>query len=191
MAIIVKRTHSRPICHIAASLLIVFPTFSVAGILVGVPVLPVVASSNPRPQISSPSRQAQRSATQHATSTPQKKAVSVIQYRNTQYGFCFSLPEGWKGYSIVVEEWVGSTHTQGPHGDVNIARGPIISIRHPRWTAEDPRQDIPIMVFTRAQWRSLKEETFFVSAAPIGPDELGRNSKYIFALPPRFGRRFR
>ena len=27
---------------------------------------------------------------------------------------------------------------------------------------------------------------FNVSAAPIGPSELGRNEKYVFALPPRF-----
>ena len=42
------------------------------------------------------------------------------------------------------------------------------------------------MVFTPAQWRSVRQEKFLVSAAPFGPGELGRNSKYVFALPPRY-----
>jgi hypothetical protein len=42
------------------------------------------------------------------------------------------------------------------------------------------------MVFTPAQWRSLQRDEFHVSAAPIGPSELGRNRRYVFALPPRF-----
>lgn len=47
-----------------------------------------------------------------------------------------------------------------------------ILIRHPKWTVEDPRQDIPIMIFTIAQWNKLAKEEFAVSAAPIGPVEL-------------------
>ena len=47
-------------------------------------------------------------------------------------------------------------------------------------------QDIPIMVFTVDQWSALQREEFAVSAAPIGPSELGRNSKYVFALPARY-----
>ncbi|MGA7294435.1 MAG: hypothetical protein WBW85_18015 [Terriglobales bacterium] len=107
-----------------------------------------------------------------------------IEYRNRQYGFCLALPETWRGYSVLQNEWAGSSETSTD--DVPAARGPIISIRHPRWTAEDPHQDIPIMVFTLAQWRRLENGEFWVSAAPIGPGELGRNSKYVFAIPPRF-----
>jgi hypothetical protein len=59
-------------------------------------------------------------------------------------------------------------------------------IRHPQWTSADPRQDIPIMVFTIAQWNALDKDKFFVSAAPVGPGELGRNHAYVFGLPPRF-----
>ena len=81
----------------------------------------------------------------------------------------------WKGYANV-----------GPHGDATDAHGPIVTIRHPLWVSEVPRQDIPIMVFTRAQWRSLRQEKFLVSAAPFAPGELGRNSRYVFALPPRY-----
>jgi hypothetical protein len=46
-------------------------------------------------------------------------------------------------------------------------------------------QDIYIMVFSGLQWDSLQEGRFSVSAAPIGPGELGRNRTCVFALPPR------
>ena len=40
------------------------------------------------------------------------------------------------------------------------------------------------MVFTLEQWKSLGE--FHVSPAPFPPSELGRNRKYVFALPARY-----
>jgi len=58
--------------------------------------------------------------------------------------------------------------------------------RHPEWKADNPRQDIPIMIFTLQQWEALQLEKFHIGAAPIGPKELGRNSKYVFALPARY-----
>jgi hypothetical protein len=42
------------------------------------------------------------------------------------------------------------------------------------------------MVFTIAQWNDLQNDKFHIGAAPIGPSELGRNSKYVFALPARY-----
>lgn len=42
------------------------------------------------------------------------------------------------------------------------------------------------MVFTRKQWDSLQKDDFHIGAAPIGPSELGRNRKYVFALPARY-----
>lgn len=42
------------------------------------------------------------------------------------------------------------------------------------------------MIFTLRQWN----ENLIVSAAPIGPSELGRNSRYVFALPPRYNYAF-
>jgi hypothetical protein len=32
----------------------------------------------------------------------------------------------------------------------------------------------------------LQREEFHIGAAPIGPKELGRNSRYVFALPARY-----
>jgi hypothetical protein len=65
-------------------------------------------------------------------------------------------------------------------------KGPLILIGHPLSTKDNPRQHIPIMIFTKAQWQLVEEDKLIVSAAPVGPSELGRNSKYVFALPPRF-----
>ncbi len=115
-----------------------------------------------------------------------KKSFSIIEYENTQYGFTFSLPLTWQGYSIVEDKWEGVALG----GDVVIEQGPIILIRNPKWTSINPMQDIPIMVFTINQWVSLKQEKFHIGAAPIGPTELGRNSKYVFALPARYNYAF-
>lgn len=42
------------------------------------------------------------------------------------------------------------------------------------------------MVFTRKQWDALQKDAFHIGAAPIGPSELGRNHKYVLALPARY-----
>jgi hypothetical protein len=103
-------------------------------------------------------------------------------YNNTQYSFSFSLPKSWEGYSIIISNWEGNP----PGSDAVTEHGPIISIRNPKWTQENPYQDIPIMVFTLEQWNSLQQDAFHIGAAPIGPSELGRNTKYVFALPARY-----
>ncbi len=109
---------------------------------------------------------------------------SGVAYTNSQYGFTFSLPARWSGYKIVADKW------QGRSNNVLVDTGPLLSIRHPLWTAQKPRQDIPIMVFTTKQWNDVVAGKLVVSAAPIPPSELGRNSRYVFALPPRYNYAF-
>jgi len=121
-------------------------------------------------------------------STLRQQGKPAIEYRNLQYGFCFTLPEDWREYSIVIDRWRG--YANGPRGDVIVQQGPTISIRDPRWTSAEPRQDIPLMVFTHKQWRSLQRGEFAVSPAPFGPAELGRNRRYVFGLPPRYNYAF-
>lgn len=75
-------------------------------------------------------------------------------------------------------------------GADKVETGPLISFRHPQWTTQDPRQDIPIMVFSLTQWNSLQLEEFHIGATPIGPSELGRNTGYVFALPARYNYAF-
>ena len=123
---------------------------------------------------------------QQASSTSQthqaaKRQTGTIEYRNGEYGFSFTLPESWKGYRVVWSEWGGSVLTT--NGEVaHDLRGPKLLIRHPKWTQDTPHEDIPIMIYTIAQWN----ESPIVSAAPFDPGELGRNSKYVFAVPPRW-----
>lgn len=105
-----------------------------------------------------------------------------IVYRNDVYGFSLNLPFSWEGYSVVQSVWNGN----GIDDPSLKSSGPIISIRHPEWTTEVPRQDIPIMVFTLSQWNEIQAEKLSVGAAPIPPGELGRNGKYVFALPARY-----
>ncbi|HEX3985085.1 MAG TPA: hypothetical protein VHX13_00645 [Acidobacteriaceae bacterium] len=108
-----------------------------------------------------------------------RSASATIVYVNRQYGFRFTLPADCRGYSIVTDEWMGSA-------PANNERGPLLSIRDPRWTEEQPRQDIPIMIFTGAQWKLLQNGKLTVSAAPYDPGEIGRNRRYVFAIPPRY-----
>lgn len=114
----------------------------------------------------------------------EEKADSIV-YENTQYGFDFSLPLSWKDYKVITEKWEGLA-IEETQGDKVVEIGPLILIRHPEWTSENQRQDIPIMVFTHNQWDLLQLEEFHIGAAPIGPSELGRNTKYVFALPARY-----
>lgn len=117
-----------------------------------------------------------------------EEAKSIV-YSNTQYGFIFSLPESWKGYSIITSEWEGRAIGGSQSGET-VETGPKISIRHPQWTSENRRQDIPIMIFTLTQWNALQQGEFLVSPAPVGPTELGRNTRYVFALPARYNYAF-
>jgi hypothetical protein len=123
----------------------------------------------------------------HSTPAPKEasgkpRTTNAVVYTNNRYGFRFRLPASWKGYSIVRTEWSGSSGSEA-----NLEEHfPLIVIRHPLYTEDNPREDIPIMVFTHKQWREVDRGDISVSAAPFGPGEIGRNSKYVFALPPRF-----
>jgi hypothetical protein len=107
-----------------------------------------------------------------------------LEYKNEEYGFGMYLPDSWENYSIVEDSWEGYgivTNTQKV-----IEKGPIVYIRHPDWDYKSPRQDIPVMVFTKLQWDSMLAENFHIGAGPINPTELGRNYLYVFAVPARY-----
>lgn len=71
-----------------------------------------------------------------------------------------------------------------------VESGPRIAIHHPEFTAEHPRQEIPIMVFTIKQWGGLGAGKWWIGAAPIPPIELTRNDGYVFALPALYNYAF-
>lgn len=105
-----------------------------------------------------------------------------VIYKNNEYGFELTLPDSWLGYSILEETWNGQTVDEKSIK----YQGPKVIIRNPNWIEAKIWQDIPIMVFTPDQWKLIEAESLAVSAAPIGPSKLGENTKYIFALPPRW-----
>ncbi len=109
-----------------------------------------------------------------------------VLYKNTQYGFSFALPHSWNGYTIVTTQWEGLP----AGGQSPIDTGTMLSIRHPQWAADLPRQDIPILIFTLRQWDDLQKGRFHIGAAPIGPRELNRNTEFVFALPARYNYAF-
>lgn len=140
---------------------------------------------NSQPKAASPTVQQDTTTTPSPINSSSGNANSIV-YQNTQYGFSFSLPGDWKGYSIVSSPWQGTSAS----GGVNVESGPMISIRNPQWTSAAPTQDIPIMIFTIDQWNSLQQDVFHIGAAPINPSELGRNNTYVFALPARYNYAF-
>lgn len=123
-------------------------------------------------------RQPREKALHYAKSQAQQSTV----YVNDEYGFRFDLPPEWSGFSVIQDDWRG-TWRELPEQNQS---GPVIRIRHPKYTEDEPYEDIPIMIFTRKQWKSVDKEELIVSAAPFAPGEIARNSKYVFATPPRF-----
>lgn len=156
---------------------VVLSVFWLASLLTG-----CSGSAASKPQSSSGSSSAPCASS--APSAASGEADSVV-YRNERYGFTFALPEDWAGYSTVTDQWQGLA-AAGDSGEKVAATGPQISIRDPRWTQAHKRQDIPIMIFTLEQWNDLQQDKFHIGAAPVGPSELGRNNKYVFALPARY-----
>lgn len=112
-----------------------------------------------------------------------------LEYKNNEYGFGISLPDTWAAYTTTTEKWSGEA-VNAKAGSAPYATGPILIIHSPKWTGPNTYQDIPIMIFTLSQWNELLGEKFHIGAAPIPPSELGRNSKYVFALPARYNYAF-
>ena len=127
------------------------------------------------------------SDSEDGTGTSDTNATTIV-YNNTDYGFRITLPKSWENYTIVEESWEGYFLDESLNNDK--ITGPEILVRHPLWTSDNPRQDIPVMVFTLDQWNSMQNDEFHIGAAPINPGELGRTSEYVFALPARYNYAF-
>lgn len=141
------------------------------------------AAQDTLPIGSSTPSQVEQTGARHETAVDSNEEAVKVSYEDSQYGFRVSLPNSWSGYTVVTEEWeaypVGDTT-----GDSLV--GPLLRIRHPEWTDDNPRQDIPIMIFTIAQWDALEADQYHIGAAPIGPRELARSQEYVLALPARY-----
>jgi hypothetical protein len=115
---------------------------------------------------------------------PNHPATLPVIYHNAPYDFTFFLPASWQGYSVLTQQWEGQTYPAAGKAAVT-DHGAMIVLRHPQWKADDPRQDIPILVFTRSQWKIDRQGLFSIFAGGA-EEEIAHNGKYVFAIWNRF-----
>jgi hypothetical protein len=93
-------------------------------------------------------------------------------YQNDTYGFIVAFPQDWKGMSVKET------------ADTN---GHYITFQYPNQdVSTTSRQWIPISIYSYDVWNKIQKGEIVVSAAPFPPGEIGRNAKWVFALPPRW-----
>lgn len=117
----------------------------------------------------------------HVNASTSDPVNDAVMYKNTEFGFSFSLPKNWLGYTIVTDKW-----NRTVLGANKVQSGAKLLIRNPNWTASAPYEDLPILIFTIAQWNAYRAEDFSIGAAPIPASELARNNMYVLALPARW-----
>lgn len=131
-----------------------------------------------------------------------KRANTFDIYVNNLFGFVIGLPESWKGYAVnhIKEDIYDVTGLPADAGNgqgkTTINNGVVdsfqlVEIHHPLETAKNPREDMPVMVFTHEQWANIQKGEWSVGAAPIPPTILGQNSQWIMALPARYNYDFK
>jgi hypothetical protein len=109
-----------------------------------------------------------------------------LRYRDARYDLTFFLPASWQGYSVSVKQIEDQRYSPLEDKDITVGYTPMITLRHPQWQATAPYADIPILIFTPAQWDSLRHGELWPSAFTGGTiDELWHNQKYVFAMSSR------
>jgi hypothetical protein len=109
-------------------------------------------------------------------SAPKHPPALPLCYDSKECGLAVFLPATWQGYSVLIQQW-----------DSETGHGPMITLRHPRWKARAPYQDIPILVFTRAQWDSLHQGQLWPSLYTGGVMyEMWHNQEYVFGISSRY-----
>src|SRR3989339_561754 len=107
-------------------------------------------------------------------------------YKNKEYGFELVFPDSWEGYSVISDLWrawdINSSSSASEYYGVKI----IFTNPNAKKNPGEAWQNIPIMIITPDVWDLILQGRVAVSAAPIGPERIGQNKKYIFATPPRW-----
>jgi len=116
---------------------------------------------------------------------PDRSHEPQLLYHNAQFDFTFSLPTSWQGYSVLSQPWTGQAFLPDTDKAVEAEHGPTIILRNPQWKAGDPWQDIPILVFTRKQWKAHHQGQFSIYEGGM-VFEISHSSKYVFAIWSRF-----
>jgi hypothetical protein len=114
-------------------------------------------------------------------------ADSPVVYHDSEYGLTFWLSASWRGYSVLVRQLDDEVYSPARDKLIIVGHNPMITLRHPQWQASAPYQDIPILVFTRAQWDDLNHGGLWPSIFAGGAmDELWHNQTFVFAMSSRY-----
>jgi hypothetical protein len=114
-----------------------------------------------------------------------------VSFEYPEVGFTLQLPDSWRGFRVESASWEGLANPpDSDTGDGVVESGPMVTIHHPNSTAENPRQEIPLLVMTIPQWEAMQAGEWHIGAAPVLPMELGCNSRYVFAVPARYNYAF-
>jgi hypothetical protein len=129
-------------------------------------------------------------ATACGTSNPPGHPAGFpLRYHDTKTGFTFYLPETWRGYSVLHNEWLGQTYVPANDENITVTRGPVFVLRHPHWTASKMYQDMTLVVYTRSQWDGEKQGTFSCTYFAGGTMvELWHNHNYVLAMSTHEGK---
>ena len=110
-----------------------------------------------------------------------------VCYHSARYDLTFYLPASWRSYSVSVQQLEDERYSPAEDRQVIVGHTPMITLRHPQWQASAPYQDIPILVFTRAQWDALHHGALWPSLFAGGVmDELWHSQKFVFAMSSRY-----
>jgi len=117
------------------------------------------------------------------------------KYENGEFSFVMGFPDSWNNYTVERQKWKGwlidgSEESGDYSGDELVFINPRYEVRKSEGEGlapfKDCWQNIPIMAISKDVWNLIIQEKIAVSAAPVGPGKIGENSKFVFALPPRW-----
>jgi hypothetical protein len=110
-----------------------------------------------------------------------------LRYHNAQYNLTLFLPASWRGYSVSVQQLEDEIYSPTEDKQILVGHTPMITLRHPQGQDSAPYQDVPILVFTRAQWDALHHGGLWPSFFAGGVmDELWHDQGFVFALSSRY-----
>jgi hypothetical protein len=110
-----------------------------------------------------------------------------LRYYDARSGLTFFLPTSWRNYSVSTQQMEDQGYSSSEDKDITVGYTPMITLRHPQWQASVPYQDIPILVFTRAQWDALHNGELWPSLFAGGlMVELWHSERFVFAMSNRY-----
>ena len=118
--------------------------------------------------------------------TAKRPDALPVRYHNAKYDLTFYLPTSWRGYSVSIQQVEDEKYSPAEDRLVTVGYTPMFTLRNPQWQKNAPYQDIPILMFTRAQWDALHRGKLWPSLFAGGTmDELWHNENYVFAMSSR------